>query len=213
MLRVGLTGGLGSGKTTVAGMLAELGAHTLSADEVGRRLMEPGEPVYAEIVRHFGPAVVGSDGRLDRSKLSGLAFKEGRLAELNRIVHPAVIAAQEAWARELAVQEPQAIAVVESALIFEADSGGTAPGWRSRFDRIVLVTAPEALKIARFVERMAGRGLKREALEADARARLAAQLPDSEKMKLSDYVIDNSGSLEETREQTERIFRALREQN
>ena len=93
MLRVGLTGGLGSGKSTVAAMLRELGAEVIEADELGRALMEPGQPVYAEIVRVFGPEVVGPDGRLNRARLAELAFQGGRLNELNAIVHPAVIAA------------------------------------------------------------------------------------------------------------------------
>ncbi len=97
MLRVGLTGGLGSGKSTVAAMLRELGAQVIEADELGRALMEPGQAVYAEIVRVFGPEVVGPDGRLNRPKLAQLAFEAGRLQELNAIVHPAVIAEQQRW--------------------------------------------------------------------------------------------------------------------
>src|SRR5579859_6829206 len=97
MLRVGLTGGLGSGKSTVAAALREMGAQVIEADELGRALMEPGQAVYDQIVRTFGPEVVGSDGRLDRPRLAKLAFEEGCLDELNAIVHPAVIAAQQQW--------------------------------------------------------------------------------------------------------------------
>src|ERR1700745_1070297 len=94
MLRVGLTGGLGSGKSTVASMLRDLGAEIIESDDLGRRLMEPGQPVFVEIVRLFGDGVVGRDGRLDRARLADLAFRGGRLDELNAIVHPAVVEAQ-----------------------------------------------------------------------------------------------------------------------
>src|SRR5579871_751349 len=97
MLRVGLTGGLGSGKSTVAARLRELGAHVIEADELGRALMEPGQSVYAEIVRVFGPEVVNADGKLNRARLAELAFRGGRLNELNAIVHPAAIEEQRAW--------------------------------------------------------------------------------------------------------------------
>jgi dephospho-CoA kinase len=219
MLRVGLTGGLGSGKSTVAQMFAAHGVQVISADEVGRKLMQPGEAVYRKIVEHFGPEVVQADGSLNRRLLADLAFRQGRLDELNRIVHPPVIAAQESWTDEVFSRDPHAIAMIESALIFEAgrtgESGdaGSVPGWRDRFDRIVLVTAPDELKIKRFLDRVsAGTAInaaKRRLLEEDARARLAAQIPDSEKIPLSDYVIDNSGSLAETQQQVDTIFAEL----
>ena len=213
MLRVGLTGGLGSGKSTVAQMFAAHGVHVISADEVGRRLMQPGEDVFRQIVEHFGPEVVRGDGTLNRPLLAELAFRQGRLDELNRIVHPAVIAAQEAWADDLAAREPDAIAMIESALIFEAGVSGSVPGWRDRFDCVVLVTAPYALKVQRFLDRMsAGKQMSAEqltALEQDARSRLAAQIPDSEKTPLCDFVIDNSGSLEQTQRQVDEVFARL----
>src|SRR5271157_5437647 len=97
MLRVGLTGGLGSGKSTVAGFLRNLGAQVIESDELGRKMMEPGQQVYARIVSAFGPQVVSPDGRLNRARLAALAFEGGRLNELNDLVHPAVIAAQQQW--------------------------------------------------------------------------------------------------------------------
>ena len=142
MLRAGLTGGLGSGKTTVAAMFRSLGAHIIDADALGRELMFPGRAVYSAIIDHFGPEVVSADGVLNRSLLADLAFRQNRLAELNSIVHPPVIAAQQQWAERIFARDPHAIAIVESALIFEADRQGSAPGWRHRFDRIILVTAP-----------------------------------------------------------------------
>ncbi|MGD0345988.1 MAG: dephospho-CoA kinase [Terracidiphilus sp.] len=101
MLRVGLTGGLGSGKSTVAAILRSLGAEVVEADALGRTLMEPGQPVFAAIVDRFGPEVVGSDGRLNRALLADLAFRHGRLQELNAIVHPPVIEAQARWMNEV----------------------------------------------------------------------------------------------------------------
>ncbi len=151
MLRVGLTGGLGSGKSTVAGFLRELGAHVIEADALGREMMEPGQPVYIGIVRTFGPDVVGPDGRLNRARLAELAFKGGRLNDLNAIVHPAVIAAQQQWMNNIFARDPAAVAVIESALIFEVvrdarargEKEGVLADWRRRIDRIVLVTAPD----------------------------------------------------------------------
>ncbi len=210
MLRVGLTGGLGSGKTTVASMFVALGVHLIEADSVGRGMMHPGQAVYAEIVRHFGERVVLEDGSLNRRELAELAFHHGRLEELNRIVHPPVVAAQEEWIRRVFAKDAKAIAMVESALIFEADRGGTVPGWRQRFDRIVVVTAPDEVKIERYVDRMlAGGATDANALREDARARLATQMPDSEKTRLADEVIDNSGTLDETRRAVGEVFGRL----
>jgi dephospho-CoA kinase len=215
MLRVGLTGGLGSGKSTVAQMFAAHGVHVISADEVGRKLMQPGEAVYQRIVDHFGPEVVSSDGTLNRPLLADLAFRQGKLDELNRIVHPPVIAAQEAWIDEVFAHDPDAIAMIESALIFEAGDSGSVPGWRDRFDRVVLVTAPDEVKIQRFLERLSAgtqwEPEKRTQLERDARARLAQQIPDSKKIPRSDYVIDNGGPLEKTQQQVDEVFASLRQ--
>jgi dephospho-CoA kinase len=205
MLRVGLTGGLGSGKSTVAGMFAELGAAVISADQLGRQLMQPGEQVYAAIVQRFGGGVVRADGLLDRQALAELAFQHNQADALNRIVHPAVVAAQQDWMRGVFEKEPWRVAMVESALIFEVEKWGTAPGWLERFDRLILVTVPDELKIARFVARAGGQN----GAEADARARLALQIPDDEKAARCDFVIDNSGSLAETRVLVEGIYRDL----
>lgn len=180
MLRVGLTGELGSGKSTVAGMLASLGAHIFSSDETGRALMQPGQPVFTAILDHFGPTVLAPDGTLNRPTLAALAFNPARprVEELNAIVHPAVLAEQERQLQTLAKAEPNAIAVIESALLFTTKHGGEQP-WHTRFDRILLVTAPDDLKLARFVERsVAGRALtpsQLESIKADGRQRLAAQ--------------------------------------
>jgi dephospho-CoA kinase len=218
MLRVGLTGGLGSGKSTVASFLRELGAHVIEADVLGREMMEPGHLVYTRIVSTFGPEVVAADGRLNRGRLAELAFKGGRLNELNSIVHPAVISAQQQWMNEIFAKDPRAVAVVESALIFEVVRDALARGeqegllgsWRRRIDRIILVTAPDELKIARYAARISPSGPAQEAAEADARQRLAHQIPDAEKAGQSDYVIDNQGDIGELRAQTIDLWQLLK---
>ncbi len=212
MLRVGLTGGLGSGKSTVAGIFQELGAAVISADQLGRQLMQPGEPVYAAIVEAFGQGVVRGDGSLDRKALAELAFQHNQADTLNHIVHPAVVAAEEEWMRGVFAADRKRVAIVESALIFEVEKWGTAPGWVQRFDRLILVVVPDEVKIARFVSRMMandGPDSRREALAQDARARMAMQIPDREKAGRCEYVIDNSGSLKETRRRVEEIYREL----
>jgi dephospho-CoA kinase len=218
MLRVGLTGGLGSGKSTVAGFLRELGAEVVEADALGRQVMEPGQQVYQEIVSAFGPEVVGSDGRLNRARLAQLAFQDGRLNDLNAIVHPAVIAAQQTWVDAVLARDPAAVAVIESALIFEVvrdarargEKDGVLADWRRRIDRILLVTAPDELKIARYVARINPPATAREAVEADARLRLSHQIPDAEKASMSDYVIDNTGDMEALRAQVNTLWQLLK---
>ena len=193
-------------------MLHDLGAHVIEADAVGRRLMEPGEPVYSEIVKQFGRGVVRGDGTLDRRLLADLAFQQDRRQELSKIVHPAVIAAQEQWMLELFSREPEAVAVVESALIFEAERDGTVPGWRKRFDTVVLVTAPKALKIVRYIARQQPVDAEhRSALAKDAEARLASQIPDEEKLSLADTIIHNDASIDETRSQVQHLWSMLGE--
>ena len=216
MLRVGLTGGLGSGKSTVTGYLRELGAEVIEADELGRALMEPGQPVFDEIVEVFGSEVVTPDGRLDRAKLADLSFRGGRLDELNAIVHPAVIAAQGDWMRQVCARDPKAIAVVESALIFEVEraarlrgeSEGVLAYWRRRFDRVIVVAAPDELKVARYVARISPSGWDERAAE-DARSRLAKQLSDAVKTSRADFVLDNTGDLVELRAQIDAVWRQL----
>ncbi len=217
MLRVGLTGGLASGKSTVAAALRALGAEVIEADELGRALMEPGQPVYLGIVRVFGPEVVGPDGRLNRARLAEMAFKQGRLQELNGLVHPPVIAAERRWMEQVFARNPAAVAVVESALIFEVERDARARGesetvladWRRRLDRIIVVTAPDELKIARYAARVCPDGAGRAAAEADARLRIARQIPDAVKASRADYNIDNSGDKEALLAQVEVLWLRL----
>ncbi len=223
MLRVGLTGGLGSGKSTVAAMLGKRGAHVVEADALAREMMRPGEAVYAAIVARFGPAVVRGDGELDRAELARLAFAGGRVEELNAIVHPAVIARQAEIAGEMEKRSPGTVFVVESALIFETRFGGekadaAAAGsdrgaWKERFDCLVLVTAPEEVRIDRFVRRsLGGRDLEEEyvvAAEAEARRRLGRQMPDGEKARFCDYILRNDGSLPELEREVDELWPRL----
>ncbi len=212
MLRVALTGGLGAGKSTAARMFAALGAYVLSSDEMGRAMMQPGEAVYAAIVLHFGPEVVQPDGQLDRAALSRIAFAEGRIEELNAIVHPAVIALQTKRMQMIANEAPDAVVIVESALIFESRFGGE-DGWRRRFDKVVLVTAPEDVRVARFIARVAkGRTLERperESLDSEARRRLEQQMSDEAKASLSDYVLANDGPETELEWQVDQLWPIL----
>jgi dephospho-CoA kinase len=217
MLRVGLTGGLGSGKSTVGSYLRELGALVIEADEMGRALMEPGQPVFGEIVRVFGPQVLGADGYLNRARLAEFAFRGGRLQELNAIVHPAVVEQQRQWITEVFARDPGAVAVVVSALIFEVQRDARARGetdsvladWRRRIDRVVLVGAPDEVKIRRYVDRLGLPADQRAAAEADARSRLAHQIPDAIKATRADYLLENNGDKQALRAQVEELWRRL----
>jgi dephospho-CoA kinase len=226
MLRVGLTGSLGSGKSTAAWMFAAHGAHILQSDAIGRELMQPGQTVYVAIVQRFGSGVVLPDGQLDRPALAKIAFTDGRVEELNAIVHPAVIARQAKLTEAIFERDPLAVVIVESALIFETHyeettcsetNYGGQPSekgrWHRRFDRTILVTAPEEIKVARFVARSAaGTELteaRRELLEAEARKRLAQQLPDDQKSSLVDYILTNGGPIAELEWQVDQLWPIL----
>ena len=225
MLRVGLTGGLGSGKSTVGRMLADRGAYLLEADAIGRSLMEPGQNVFHQIVDRFGPTVLLPDGSLDRPELARLAFKEGRVEDLNAIVHPAVIAQQARSTEEIAANSPSAVIVVESALIFETlhgdDPNADPPftsgknkqnGWSRRFDRIILVTVSDDLKILRYIDRSNPREEDRASRAAEARQRLARQIPDQQKAAMCDFVIENSGGISDLEAQVSRLWPVLRDE-
>lgn len=218
MLRVGLTGSLGSGKSTVAAMLRDLGAHIIEADGLGRTMMQPGEPVYQQIVDHFGTEVLTADGQLNRARLAEMAFQGGRLNELNAIVHPAVIAEQRRLMDEIFARNPAAVAVLESALIFEVVRDARARGEkesvladrRRRIDRIVVVTAPDEIKIARYASRVGASPESRSAAEADARMRLAHQIPDAEKAAQADFVLENAGDIATLRAQVAALWERLK---
>ena len=214
MLRVGLTGGLGSGKSTAARMFAAKGAYVFSADEIGREMMQPGEAVYVAIIEKFGPTVVAADGKLDRAALTRIAFGDGRIEELEAIVHPATIARQAELIAGLEARDPDAVAMVESALIFETKHGGEG-GWHRRFDRVIFVAAPEELRIARFVVRASGGKVlnheARAALEAEARRRMANQVETERNAAQCNYVLRNDGSLEELQAQVDTVWPLLKD--
>lgn len=221
MLRVGLTGGLGSGKSTVARLFAKRGAHVLEADAIAREMMQPGHPVYSAIVQHFSAKVLLADGQLDRAALARISFEEGRVEELNAIIHPAVIARQAELAREIFDRDSNAVVMVESALIFETkhsadreSADAPAPAsWKSRFDCILLVTASEEMKIERYLRRISNdmplTPERRAQLAADARSRLARQIPDEQKIPFCDFVLRNEGSLPELEEQVDELWPLL----
>jgi dephospho-CoA kinase len=209
MLKVGLTGGIAAGKSVVGEMFVALGACLVQADRIAHSLMQPGEAVYNEVVRHFGREILNRDGSVNRAKLAEAAFgpataaegkRASRIEELNRIVHPVVIRSQDAWMQEVGRQDPHAVAIVEAALILEAGAGG-------HFDRLVVVTCSAEQRVARFAARQK---IDLEASGKEVERRMAAQLPDQEKIKAADYVIDNSGSLDQTREQVCQLWQKLR---
>jgi dephospho-CoA kinase len=200
VLGVGLTGGVACGKSTVARMFADMGASITDADAIAHELYRPGQDVYHELVKRFGQEIVQPSGEIDRAKLAAAAFDGGRVEELNKIVHPAVIRQQEQWMREIGAKNPYAVAIVEAALIFEA-------GVKDRFDKIIVVTCKPAQKIARFAQRT---GMSEDKARADVERRHKAQIPDEEKARLADFVIDNSGPLDATRHQVERIYAELK---
>jgi len=217
MLRVGLTGGLGSGKSTVGAYLGELGAAVIEADEMGRKLMQPGHAVFDEIVRTFGQQILDANGGLNRARLAEIAFRGGRLQELNAIVHPAVIEEQRRWMRGVFARDSAAVAVIVSALIFEVERDARERGekdsvladWRRRMDRIVVVTVPDEVKIQRYVARLDLSGGERMAAEADARSRLAHQIPDAIKVVRADYVLENKGDTQSLRAQVKSLWERL----
>ena len=208
MLKVGLTGGISSGKSIVGEMFAALGVAVIDADHIAHALMQPGQAVYAEVVRRFGAGIVNPDGTVNRSKLAEAAFgtpnqKAGsRVQELNRIVHPAVIERQEEWMNEIGSKQPHGIAMVEAALIVEA-------GAAKRFDRLIVVTCQPEQRFQRWAQL---REVDQASAAREVTRRMAAQLPDEEKIKLADYVIDNSGSLDNTRKQVQEVYQELRRQ-
>jgi dephospho-CoA kinase len=191
---IGLTGGIGSGKSTVSAMLQDLGATVVDADEGARKVVEPGQPALEEIRERFGGDVFGSDGALDRDRLADVVFAdEGARENLNAITHPRV----RAWMAErmqAAAAAGATAVVLDIPLLFES-------GLTAGLDDIVVVWSPVETQVARAV----GRGFR----EDDVRARVAAQMPLDEKRKLATVVIDNSSSLDETRAQVEAFWRAL----
>jgi dephospho-CoA kinase len=187
MLRVGLTGGIGCGKSTVAAMMRELGCMILEADSLAHRLIEPGQPAYAEIVRDFGRQILAADERIDRPTLAEVVFRDSMwLARLNGIVHPRVLDALDRQLDDLAQHKPHAVAVVEAALLVESR-------YHERLERLVVVWCRPEQQI----ERLFARGMARD----DAGRRIASQMAMDQKRRMADDEIDNSETLEHTRRQ------------
>jgi dephospho-CoA kinase len=187
MLRVGLTGGVACGKSTVGAMLAAHGAQVLQADTLAHQLYAPGGPTYKAVVEHFSRKILNPDGTINRARLANLAFPD-RIAELNAIVHPAVIEAQNRWMTEVERTDPDGVAVIEAALIIEA-------GASKDFDKLIVVTCNLEQKVARYAQRAK---ISTDEARDEVLRRSAAQLSDDEKASHADYTIDNSGPLEDT---------------
>lgn len=197
MLKVGLTGGLASGKSFVGDALASYGCYLIRADELGHEALAPGGPAYEPAVREFGAAILDAGGAIDRRKLAARVFRDPQaLAKLNSLVHPAVMRREEQLIAEFAAREPKGIAVVEAAILIETGS-------YKRFDRLILVTCTEEQQVARAMHRDG-------VLEAEVRARLSRQMPLAEKRKFADFVIDTSGEKEETLRRTRAVYETLR---
>jgi dephospho-CoA kinase len=197
MLRVGLTGGLASGKSFVGHALAELGCHLIEADELGHQVLMPGAEAYDAVVNEFGEEILDEDRYIIRRKLGALVWdRPEQLAKLNSIVHPAVIAREEGIMARISQTDPEAIVVVESAILVETGS-------YRRFDRLMVAVCT--------VEQQVERAMKRGAYsKEDVLARLSRQLPLEDKVRVADYVIDTSGAKEHTLEQVKSVYESLR---
>jgi dephospho-CoA kinase len=197
MLKVGLTGGYASGKSFVGATLAELGCHLIKADELGHLVLQPGGEAYEPVVKEFGAGILAADGAIDRRRLAAEVFDQPeRLAALNSLVHPHVIAREEALMAEIARRDPDAIAVMEAAILIETGS-------HKRFDRVILTVCGEECQIRRAAHRDA---LARE----EVLVRLKSQMPVEEKRKYADYVIDTSGSKDDTVKKVVAVYNSLR---
>jgi len=195
ILRTGLTGGIASGKSTIARMFASLGCHVVDADQIVTRLYQPGEAGHEALVRTYGSGILLPDGTIDRRKLADVAFATDEAAKaLNALIHPLVIAEQARMMEEAEQENGDRIVMVEATLLIE--SGG-----RDRFDRIVIVDVDPEVQLARAV----ARGMSRE----DAARRIARQMPREERLRYADYVIDNSGGLQAAEAETRRVFAGL----
>ncbi len=194
---IGLTGNIGCGKSVVASMFRELGAVVIDADQVARLVVEPGQPAWKEIVERFGKEVLNPDGTINRSRLGEIVFRdEEKREELNRIMHPRIIERIKEIIEKYR-KEGAKIVIIEAALIVE--KGGMKP----IIDDLIVVTADEETQMRRLTQMV---GLSQE----DALLRIKSQMPTSEKIKHATYVIDNSGGLEETREQVKKVWEMIK---
>lgn len=196
MISAGLTGGIGCGKSTVAGLFASFGAVTINSDDIGRALMQPGNVVYDRIVSGFGSEMVDASGQLDRAKLADIVFHNlEKLKHLNAIVHAPVLREIDRQVQLARRKDPNAVILVESAVLFEA-------GQNRRFDKMVVVWCRPDQQVERYVAK------SRISVE-DIRRRMDAQMPGEEKKRLADFVIDTSGPMEDSEKQSREIFTQL----
>ena len=197
MLRVGLTGGIATGKSTVGAMFVELGCHLIESDQIAHQLFEPGQAVHAAVVKQFGNRVLALDGTIDRRILGDIVFKDPQArAKLNSLVHPAITQRQQEWLKDMENQDPHGIAIVDAALMIEV-------GTYKNYDKVIVVTCSPEIQRERLRARSA---LSEEKIES----RIRSQMPNEEKTKYADFVIDNSGSVESTRVQVETVYQQLR---
>jgi dephospho-CoA kinase len=196
MLLVGLTGGIASGKSVVAARLGEHGAVVIDADAIAREVVEPGTPALARIAEEFGPGVIAADGSLDRPALGAIVFGDpAKLAVLNGITHPAVRELSHRRFAEAGEADPDAVVVYDVPLLTEARG-------KDEFDTVVVVSAPEEMRIERMVTH---RGMTRD----EAEKRIRAQVPEEQRLALADHVIDASGTLEQTLRQADELWTLL----
>lgn len=185
------------GKSFVSSVLAGLGCHLLDADQTAREVVAPGSPGLLAIVEAFGPDTLQPDGTLDRAKLGAIVFSDELKRErLNSILHPLIIEAQDNWLRHCAEQDPRGVGIVDAALMIETGS-------YKRFDKLIVVHCRPELQLERL--------MKRDGLTAEeAGRRIASQMPQDEKKRFADYLIDTSAGFEETRTQAEAIYKHLK---
>jgi dephospho-CoA kinase len=194
---IGITGNIASGKSTVARMFEALGARIIDADEIAREVVEPGAPAWEGIVSEFGRDILEPDGAINRKKLADIVFgDEAKRKRLNDITHPRIMERISELLREYEKEEAPVV-MVEATLIVERG------GLKSLIDGLIVVTADEETQIERLIR---DKGYKRE----EAVSRLGAQMPAREKMMHGDYIIDNSGSLEDTRVQVKAVWGEIR---
>jgi len=195
MVVVGLTGGIGSGKSTVAALFKRFGAIVIDADQVAHELVEPGRPLFEAVVSTFGREIIGADGHIDRRRLGALVFADPEVrGRLEALLHPAII--EECERRIRSAEDSEAtVCLVDAALLIES-------GWHARCDAVILVEAGEAVRLARLVR---SRGLSRD----DAMLRIRTQMPQQEKRRHAHYIIENDGSLQETARQVRAVWEQL----
>ena len=196
MLKVGLTGSIAVGKSFVLSVLAELGCHVVDADEIARQVVEPGSEGLQAVFNEFGEDVLSVDRTLDRAKLGAIIFgDETKRSRLNSILHPLIIAAQDKLLHDWEIKDPNGIAVIDAALMIESG------GYR-RLDKLIVVHCRPEIQLQRLMKR---NNLSREAAEQ----RIRSQMPQEEKKKYADFLIDTSGDFENTRAQVRRVYEEL----